>query len=160
MKKLSSFKQLDEVLKYLEKQTNPPKKSLGKIFEDVKQGLNLSENDVLLILNKLKKDGFVATENVNVSPTSYVSQPPNWVLHYIITFEGKLFLDYPGGYVKQAQQRDVESIRLDKLESDQRENQKNMERLNGWIAFGTVAAAVIGLALLLWQMYSYFHPTP
>jgi hypothetical protein len=160
MENFSSLEQLDEVLKYLKQQTSPPRKSIGEIIEVLRHTLNLGDNDFLLILKKLIKDGFVATEEIDVSHPSPVAHPPILSLRYIITFEGKLFLESPGGYVKQTEQQHAAGRRLERLEAEQRQNQKDMKRLNRWIAIGTVAAAVIGLLLLCWQIVEHFHLLP
>jgi len=124
---------------------------LGKNIVLIKN--NITNTELIKILQRLVNDGYI--EKVK-SPDSLKEINS----FYITTFDGVLFLDHPGGYVKQAALYASENIRIDKLESDQRESQKNLVRLTSWIAWGTVGAAVIGLALLAWQIYVFYHPAP
>lgn len=156
----SPIEHLDIVLTYLAKQ-HPPR--FEDVF-DIKSGLEsaLDNNQLMIVLNKLIKDGHVEYKEHedNNSIIAAFQGHPEIVRTFIISFEGLVFIQQIGGYARQIEASRATAARIDKIEANQRETARNMEKLNRWIAFGTVAAAAIGLALLIWQVYSYYHPAP
>ena len=112
------------------------------------------EKEITEILLKLYKDGYVHTQN------------EMGIGYFYSNFDGRIFIDN-GGYKSKAlrdaaaaefQQRELDRLRnVDDLSG---RNQTRLNRLTGWLVFGTIAAAVVGLALLTWQIYVFYHPTP
>jgi len=71
---------------------------------------------------------------------------------YIIRIEGLLF----DGYEQKIINRISENERINKLETDQRANQRNMERLTFWIAVGAIVASGYYLYYLIIPIYDHF----
>ena len=86
------------------------------------------------IINKLKKDGLL------IENTPRDSQ---WTYH--VTFEGLIFQ----GYVNKYSEDQKESQEARNLRQVTVDLQKQMNRLTGWIVFGTLATVVIGILTLL-----------
>jgi hypothetical protein len=142
MKKNDEINQLDALLGYLKDQPNAELKNVGQITNDVKLMFPATENDVFLMLKKLVKDHFASMERVDITKPSFVTQPRVYEQRYRITFEGKLFLQLPGGYAAQRRLNANDETRLKKLENDQIANQKTLNRLTYVIALGTAIPAI------------------
>jgi hypothetical protein len=85
---------------------------------------------------------------------------------YISNFDGRMFIDN-GGYTAKAlrdaevlEQKRIDAARLIQLESQNLINSNRLNTLTHRLVVGTIAAAIVGLALLLWQVYVFYHPEP
>lgn len=157
MADFSPLELLDIVLRYLRNPKGLPIKTLDEITNDLNPILNAEQADIYLILNKLIKDEYIKDEWVDVREKNLPLGIEKSVLHYLITFEGKIFLDYPGGYVKQAEEQNAESIRLEKIESDQKASRNQMNVLTAIIAAGTLIAAIYYGVEIYKEFHSFFH---
>ncbi len=106
-----------------------------------------------LIIDKLIDDGYVKKyiiSVVNLNTKDSVDTP-----HFEITFKGKMFIQeggYEGHYLKLAS----ESIRLGKLDENQKSTNENMVFLTRVVAFGTTVAAIYYLL----EVLKYFCVIP
>jgi hypothetical protein len=133
--KLSHIEKLDEVLFTLgEFDSRVTYDGLLKIIET--RRFDISNQTVMLILEKLKKDGFGEV----MLPTPGLPES----ITAILTFEGRVFVEQ-GGYKQKQLDQNAEKNRVEKLETSQRELMKRLNFLTGWVAFGTVALALIEL---------------
>jgi hypothetical protein len=155
---INPLAKLDIVLEFLRQKETPPKATMEEITEGVFDKIQ-NETEVLQIVNKLIKDEYIDKEDIPVTQVgSYlIASGMLYKTYYMITFEGVFFLEYPGGYEKKEEFNSSENTRLEKLERDQIKRDKNIEKFTSLIAWGTVGAALVGLALLGWQVYSYYH---
>lgn len=92
-------------------------------------------SELLRILRKLEKDGYVYT----VERKSDIFKTV--VTKYCITFEGELFSQI-GGYKQQIINDGSENTRLEKIESAATANRKTVTALTWIIAIGTAIAAI------------------
>jgi len=107
--------------------------------------------DIDLVLAKLIKD-----EYIQLKPAS----APNTKNKYAITFEGYFFITEEFGYQGRRDFRLSDKARLEKLETIQRNTQVRIMKLTRWLVVGAIGALVVALAVLAWQMYSFYHPIP
>jgi len=98
----------------------------------------ITELELISILNKLEKDGYVET-SIYINP---VFPEAAKTILYKITFEGEYFTLYQNGYEGLDYQKNVENIRLEKVEAFQ-------SKLALFVAIGTVG-------LLIWEVIKYF----
>lgn len=123
---------LDKVLDYLDNDKDVPES-----YSQISEGTGISDmKELELILKKLKKDRCVDFK---------LSTDGKKLFH--ITFEGAI-LNSQNGYSQKILDQDAEKIRVDKLASDQKANQTNMERLTFVLAFGSIA-------LLIFEIYKF-----
>ena len=127
--------------------------TLDEIHMGVSTQIKSDDNEIGLILKKLDKDGYVITHagdkfDINTKSTAYVNQ-------FCITFDGKIFLKQ-GGYNLEDIRFREQNKRLEKLEIDQRENQRNMEKLTFWIAVGAIVASGYYIYYLIIPIYDHF----
>jgi DNA-binding PadR family transcriptional regulator len=142
---LGPSQQLDEVLKCLMVKAPPMMTALEIVNKLQKQGALTKESDVIEILKKLEKDGFVQSEERNyrevfddMGQTVSIARTK---IVYSATFEGRTLIDYEAGYRGRLDSQQEEKTRTDKLEKNQRANEKSMRRLTFWIVVGTLVAA-------------------
>ncbi|CAN5508229.1 hypothetical protein BH09BAC6_BH09BAC6_26070 [soil metagenome] len=130
--------QLDVVLAFLYQRIGLifPSEQVTKAVSDE---IKVNESDVILILQKLKKDKYIDEYTINKPNDNRVI--PATVIGYSINFNGKLFLKR-GGYNLQAINNDAENNRLKNLENDQRASRNQMNFLTAVIAAGTLVAAI------------------
>lgn len=102
--------------------------------------------EIFEILLKLKKDGYVASNG----ETGFGSYSSN--------FDGRLFIDR-GGYTAKAlrdaevaEQQRLDAARLIQLESQNLINSGRLNRLTRWLAWGTIALAVIELVKFVCEL--------
>ena len=147
------IEQLDAVLKTLaDSKNNRLGITLGSIAYEanvIERGKIVGLPDINLVLDKLIKDKYVEV-NVYSNP-----KPEN---RYSITFEGYFFIKEEGGYSGRYNLQSSEKNRLDNIEKDQIKRDESIKKLTAWVAIGTVAAAIIALVFLIWQIYTYYHP--
>ncbi len=142
-----SLVNLDTILNHLNRNSDGFK-SVFEIRRDLES--EFKSHELQAILNKLAKDGYVDfIEKNEIASIRYHTDGENIVRYYSISYEGRVFLDLVGGYVKQAGLNLSESIRLDKLENDQRESRNQLNFLTKLIAAGTLVAAVYYLYFLI-----------
>ena len=121
------------------------------IIKEDSRVLKIYENEVISILNKLTKDGYVEIDIV---------KQPFEDIAYSITFEGVYFITILGGYQEQDRIRNQEKQRLTEIEKAQKKlelRQFRMAKRSFWtniaIALGTSAAAVYYLI----EIGNYLH---
>ena len=127
--------------------------TFDEILEEAKKISVVSKSDELKpLLAKLVKD-----EHVLETPH------PNYLNTkvYNLSTTGRMF----EGYVIQAEKDRQEKLTFEELQLAQRVQARRLvelyEKLNdltAWIARGTIAAAVIALLVLAFQVWVYFHP--
>ena len=105
----------------------------GLIWNHVEKTTELKINKTLFaeIINKLKEDGYIVDNETKDS--------------YRVTFKGLIFK----GYVLTELDNQEEIQKLKNLRQRTVDLQKQMNRLTGWIVFGTLATVVIGILPLL-----------
>src|SRR5580765_4822798 len=108
--------QLDKALQYLSSDKDYP-----ETFEELKAGLLFNDKDLNLILNKLKKDGFIDVKNLLEGITLNGAS-------YLINFDGLIFNDF-GGYT---QSYINDNIKLKAIEDQNQRMERNEERLVLW----------------------------
>ena len=150
---LSPIQKIDEVLSYLNKQKYPPVKTIGEITNDLSDTIKSDQSELLLILEKLKKDGNVNTEERNIHVINDSVDTFYKETLYIITYEGKLLCDQ-NGYSQKVINQNAENIRVAALEKSQKMYANRMIYLTIAIAFSTVVAAVY-YSIEIWK---YYHP--
>lgn len=123
------------LLKFLNLKKNNYKASIA-VFTDWNLK-NISIAEIYMVLAKLIKDGYVR-HNEKVIPESNILLSAD----YILTFEGKLFIE-SGGYVKEQ-----ETNAKNESRKDFRERQ---------LLYGTWAVAFGAISLVLWEMYKTFY---
>jgi len=137
--KPTAIHQLDSTLKVLYGWDES--RTFGFVVEQAKLlNLQLSNQALELVLQKLIKDGYATGQDTRSFGTAYG-----------ITFEGKVFYEF-GGYKQKEINDGAEKKRVETLESYQLALAVNQitlaNRLNfltGWVAGGTIALALIGL---------------
>lgn len=105
----------------------------GLICNHVEKTTELKINKTLFaeIINKLKEDGYIVDNETKDSCR--------------VTFKGLIFK----GYVLTELDNQEEIQKLKNLRQRTVDLQKQMNRLTGWIVFGTLATVVIGILPLL-----------
>lgn len=116
-------------------------------YDLILHSFKLYTNDLIMILNKLKKDEYVCREEITNKLTKEV------VNGYRITFEGLLFYNQ-GGYEQEMIRRNAESIRVEKLEISQQTLMAKLNVLTGWVAGGTIALVLVEILKML---NDHFH---
>jgi hypothetical protein len=157
MQEFTPSQKLDNILLLLAKNYKPGFETIVSITS----GMNQEDiHETYLILNKLIRDNYVEykDEIINGTLNETITGNKEILRRYNISFEGLYFIKDREGYQGLDRERSAENIRLDKLELAQKENQTSMVVLNCWVAVGTIAAAVIALAILLLQWYFDLHP--
>lgn len=141
---IKSIEALDAVLSILCKSPilNSPDASISEISNEVLYQLPELESDrfysnLIRIMYKLKKDRYVDSHLRPFNPKENESQTE----HYFITFEGILFCEQDG-YQGQINQRNAESIRIEKINKAQIDYQRNTIVLTVILAVGTAISAV------------------
>jgi len=128
-------------------------KNLGGIQVYLKDnsGCDLTLNYVEAILEKLQLNG-------------YVKRQPS--MAWTITIDGEVFLSQ-GGYgaksltdAANAEEQRLEIARLRNLDEQSEINQTRLNDLTFWLAVGSIAATIVALGLLVWQVWIYYHPEP
>lgn len=171
LNKLHPAKQLDKVLKCLYPDTPPIHKAL-EIVETLKLNRILTkESEVIFILEKLMIDGFATKEVRSEKVTKSFSSVEESIIssgftykvetvYYLITFNGRVRIEYEGGYqgmlsqkmeienqlkISQAQEKQNQ---ID-FQAYQKDNEDKMVTINSrmvtltmLLVFGTLIAAV------------------
>jgi hypothetical protein len=148
MKELSSIGKLDMVLKFL---AVDPKAlayiSDANIFSELKKvndGLK-NQNDfgseLIRILKKLIKDGYVDRIDIESNHYPIDVKNPHTIAHYLITFEGKVFYDF-GGYNEKIKEDKAGDKRISDLEKSQAKMAKAQFRINLTIAVAAIIATI------------------
>jgi len=128
---------LDVVLMFLSIQTYM--QTMDEIHRGVYDYIESDDNEISLILGKLEKDNFIIKQ---VLPTHDVrSAKMIDIYHFAITFDGKFFLKQIG-YNLQAINNASENTRLERLETELKENRRWTLYLTILIAVGTLVAAI------------------
>lgn len=143
---------LDVVLIFLYQRT-------GKIFsseqvtKEVLSEIKADEDEVVLILRKLKKDEYI-DEFIIPNPRDNRVRPDK-IHGYSISFDGKIFLKQGGYSLKEIRLRE-KSTQLETLKSDQIQRDEFLKTLTVLIAVGFGATAVYYI-YLLWQSLCSCH---
>jgi hypothetical protein len=148
---VSLLQKLDGLLVYLEKQRQPPIKTIGEITEDLSTSLNTDQSELLLLLGKLIEDKYASSEERQITKYGTKVATLETTIYYIITFNGRFFISY-SGYVKQYELTAFENTRLASVEDYQRAQSDTLNRLTRLVAWGTIAASIIAFLLLLWEV--------
>jgi hypothetical protein len=141
MENLTAIEKLDALLEYLTTQPKAVVKS--QITEHFSAEFELIEQ----VLDRLIDDGFVK-EKTNISDMGFGK--PWTTFTYILTFDGRFFYEN-GGYKEQRHKEQLAEL------SDAQKERIALRNEN-LVMRGTWAAAVVGLLVLAWQVYSYFYP--
>ena len=148
-------KTLDNFIEYLSSLPTLVGKTIGEIKE---QNTTYSLRDIQEIIGKLKKDGYAWLDYESEMP-KYGGEP-----RYISTFEGRLFIKN-GGYTAKsladfddAEQMRNEANRVIRVDELNGQNQTMLNTLTNRLAWATWFAFGSAILLLLWQIYSYYHP--
>ena len=124
------------------------KPTFSKTLSDLKEILpNFDRDELELILDKLRKDGYINFSEFGSSSTMHQMDT-----RYIITFEGKMFHEQ-AGYMQQKINADAENIRVEKLEISQQTLMGKLNVVTAWIAGGTIALVLVEL----WKMALEHH---
>jgi hypothetical protein len=101
MENLTYNHKLNEVLRYLNRRTQPPKATISEVVKDLEPALNSDESELLLLLDKLVKDGYVDAYSTQMNRvlSDEISYKHD-VRYYIINIDGKSFINERGGYGK------------------------------------------------------------
>jgi hypothetical protein len=111
MEDLTYNHKLNEVLHYLSLRTKPPKATISEVTKALVAGLNSNESELLLLLDKLVKDGYVDAYNAPMNRIlSDTKSYTHDVRYYIINIDGKSFFNEKGGYGKEKFDPDILSI--------------------------------------------------
>ena len=110
-------------------------------------GRKFNNNELVMILNKLQKDGYILHDN-GTHPYTQKETPL-----YFITFEGKIFYQQ-GGYGQQIIRQNDENVRVLNLEISHETLMRKLNALTFWIATGTVGLVLIEAIKLLNE---HFH---
>ena len=148
MKTLTPIEHLDFMLTTLK-----PKALLIGHFINIyaEHEIEMSSEEIDRIALKLKQDGYI------IIPT---------VGNYMITIDGYLFEENGGYHAKvladaaDAEEQRLEIARLRSVDVSNDRNQKTLNRLTNRLSWATWFAFGVALALLIWSIYSYRHPTP
>jgi hypothetical protein len=110
---------------------------------------NLTIAEVLRIAKRLEKDGYIIIENQDLC---------------LITFDGELFLQQ-GGYqaksladASNVEEQMLEIARLKSVDVSSDQNQRTLNTLTNRLSWATWFAFGAAIALLCWQIFSYYHP--
>ena len=114
-------------------------KQLDELLNTPQYGTYIDRIEMLRIIKKLLDDKYVVEE-----PISGLDQ-----MGYHISFDGYLFK----GYEVQKKIDDQNAINYV-------QNEKRIIRNERLLIVGTWAAAIVGLLVLCWYIYTYFHPSP
>ncbi|MGF7040138.1 hypothetical protein [Mucilaginibacter lappiensis] len=148
------LQKLDSVLIYLEKQKQPPIKSIGEISKDLVSLTN--ESELLLILNKLISDGYAQFEDRQIFYEDEEGEYSSKVRYYIITFDGRFFV-LTSGYAKENELISYKDARLNTLEVDKIKGEKSIKNLTVWIAAGTCIAGIYYIIEIYKELHLFFH---
>lgn len=142
---LSAIAQLDHVLKVLS--ADRGNSSLVDILKLVnKKSQTLEGDDLVRILNKLVKDGYIEFEDFT---QKYAYQEDMVERRFYISFEGKYFIDNQGGYKQK--QADDDAMRR-KIEIENKRNEFNQKLL----VIGTFGTAIGAVGLIAWEIVKVF----
>jgi len=138
------LEKLDRVITYLNENLVRPVHNLNEISEGLKkEGTETELSELLLILNKLNQDKFVAIENREIKHMTApdIEEIITVELYFSITFDGRIF-SQEGGYTRKKEKEDVEVYRLRTLEQNERRQAKGLIVLQVIIAIGTAIASL------------------
>lgn len=108
-----------------------------------KRNLHIENQEAMLILKKITKDGYAEL----ISEKGEISGKPI-IATCVISFEGKVFIEQ-GGYVKKEANDNLYS---EQVRIENRRNQLNQKLL----VCGAIGAALGAIGLVAWEMYKTF----
>lgn len=151
---MTPAEKLDYVLKYLAT-TRPVyiQYSDSGLLEKLRQNGNEfndenSGGELISILEKLHKDGYASIEE-KYFPPPILALEGSTVAYYKITFEGVYFIKHLDGY------RGLDRQKMALLRADQ-DKQYRIERLESYQLKISMAALIISLSVVLWEILKYF----
>jgi hypothetical protein len=133
---MTEIEKLDAVLLSLQKHH-----SKMLIYDKLFNALTLDypkvefHGDVLFILDKLKRDGYVDFRTDLLEDGGTV---------YMINYDGRMF-NALGGYKQQIINADLQSKKVERLEISQQKLMAKLNRVTAWIAGGTLALVLVEL---------------
>ena len=137
MENLTAIEKLDAMLGFFNQQSQA-------ISKDTLTGHFKAEFELIVeVLDRLIADGFVK-ESITT-----LAMGVNYYF-YLITFDGRFFYDN-GGYKGQKEKEEAAVFYSQLKEKTAQRNERLLVR-------GTWAAAVVGLLVLAWQVFTYFYP--
>jgi hypothetical protein len=184
MEKIDALSQLDNVLTYLASQQNPTYQSIHEIRKELDNSYTTERLNI--ILDKLYQDGYASLKEEKGYNTieAMATGIPKIIKTYTISFEGALFYELVGGYVKQTELNRAENKRLEAVEAFQREqaerlnaltqrladnstqlntltdriveNSSFLNRLTLWIVIGAIISSAYYLYYLIIPIYDHF----
>lgn len=135
------FKKIDDVLRYLLNADNPP----FRLFSEIQKGVNweAETKELMEILDKLERDGYIRTEIGSDSIKRYYS-----------TFDGRFFMTQSDGYMKK-----IETDYQARIRADQNENRKwsNDEKLIRVTRLAGIAGGLLFLMEVVKFVYQICH---
>ena len=136
---LMPLQKLDNVLWYFAKHSEPLNIFFPEIVSKVMPNeVSLNENEALMILDKLIKDGYVKKHTYNEN--SFDERISNG---YSLTYEGLVFIKYQNGY-------------LGRFENAQIEN-RIKKRNEILLILGTWLAGIGATALVIWEIFDRIY---
>lgn len=153
LNKLDSVNQLDNVLSCLMVRKPPFLTALEIVVKLEKKKISTKESDVIEILNKLIKDGFVVKEKRSHLDNVFDRMEPvkRTTIQYSSTFEGRVWFEYKKGYRGQYEAQEEDRNRITKLEDRQRKIQK----YSFWL---TLTAGLVGILVFIVNVIElYLH---
>jgi len=155
MENLTAIQKLDLLLEYFIKMDTPPFKTDDEIFNELKPE---STKEMFEIMHKLEREGYISTSILSIKGQDETV--------YGSTFDGRLFY-LAGGYnaksladAADAEQQRLEINRLRSVDASNDQNQKTLNKLTNRLSWATWFAFGAAMALLIWSIYSYYHPAP
>jgi len=148
MENLTLEDKLDKILWVL---TLSPRKSINNIqdYLNINQDITLSNDEVKMLTNKIKEDGYITISE------QYVCE---------LKYEGKMY-EKLGGYrftahklSSQDVQRKIDAQRLIDSEIRGLDNQDRLNTLTHRLVIASWCAFGVALALLIFQLIVYFFP--
>jgi hypothetical protein len=141
MKNLTAIEKLDTLLAFYADQQEEII-GIGKTADHFKT----TNEAIREVLDRLLLDGFLKEIPYDrPMPSGYTT-----LYAYIITFDGRFFYEN-GGYKEQKRHEELANSTNELKEKIALRHEKLLVR-------GTWAAAIVGLLVLVWQVYSYFNP--
>lgn len=147
---MTLLEKIDLVLKVLYEESghNPTLPYIQGLLKDKE----IDVGEIRDCIQKLNKDGFVRYEYEG----NFVDFYDDYA-HFLISFDGKFFYETYGGYENKKTTDDSYTSRLASLEVSRHEQGQTLNRLTGWIVFGTLAGAVAGLIAALYYLSQLFQ---
>ena len=156
----NSLQNLDTVLNTIDKKSPyqndsiTPHLTWGDLIVELnKLNLSLTNQDVVLIIEKLKSDNHV--KEVNSLQVQYPSAPfaiPDEHTGYSITFNGRYFLETIGGYEKEAAFLRERKAFEDSFLVHSEVNAKLLNSLTLFLGIGTISLVLIELVKFLYEV--------